>query len=87
MELLLALYAQKEALVGAFGVLVLVSSTIAQYTSNEKLNTFVSRLVSLNDLLSGSVGKANPAKPYAEREIWKDAGKLVKHIVTGKFDT
>jgi len=83
------LWSNKEEIIGAAGTIVMVASFISQHTSNTKDDKFWSRVGSLLDLLSGAVGKAAPNQPAEEQNVKfksvKDAGKLVKHITTGKF--
>ena len=90
MTIIALLIANKEELLGAAGTIVLVASTVAQHTTNEKDDRFWSRVGSVIDILSGAVGKAAPRNvshlEVIKNKPGKDAMRLLKHVFTGKFD-
>ena len=87
-QILSLIWANKETIVAFMGTVHVAASTLAQHTGNTKDDTVAARFGSLVDLLAGAVGKASPNEAFARDEKFrtlKDAGRLAKHIATGKY--
>jgi len=72
--------ANKEEILGTMGVIVMAASKLAQYTTNQKDDRFLTRLASIIDIFAMSTGKASPQNSK------NTVMKLAKHAITGKFD-
>lgn len=87
-QIVILLYANSTDILAVLASVHFIASTVGQWTTNEKINTFASRLGSVIDLLSGAVGKASPEriKPNFDKpKPHIDALRLIKHVATGKF--
>ena len=87
-QILLFISANSVDILSILAAVHFIASTLSQWTTNEKINTFASRLGSVIDLLSGAVGKATPEyipPNFDKPSPRKDALRLLRHVATGKF--
>lgn len=85
--LIILAWENRVEIVAILGSIHLAASTLAQHTTNDKIDTIASRFGSFVDLLSGAVGKADPnsLRTSGKPRPAKDAVRLIKHIIKGKM--